>query len=349
MPCRKKKVASAEKPVVRTIMRTYRRPHHKDFSAELEKAWKVAEFACAHKKERISSKHVKQFGLKSAISNQIINKYSQPTIKQVHSVKLIIPNQAIRYDDKRGCVTIVPLRFTFRWKAGEPIIKISQIEIDETMIYLNVCMVRPEEFVQEEYNYVGVDLNCGRGSHIAVMACLVQSEVKMLGKQGPSIRQKYKKKRQAAQKAGNTKMCAEMSGRESKIMRDMDHKISRSIVNYAKEHNCKIVMEDLSGIRNRTQPGKKALNFLVNSWSYYRLQTFVEYKCQAAGVPFCKVDPHYTSQKCSHCGHLGERNRHSFVCGVAGCRSGGRVRHADVNAAWNIAQRGLQQHRGSAR
>ena len=50
------------------------------------------------------------------------------------------------------------------------------------------------------------------------------------------------------------------------------------------------------------------------------------------------VDAAYTSQQCSHCGHVDKRNRPdqaTFSCTLCGF-----AEHADVNAARNIASRG---------
>ena len=85
-------------------------------------------------------------------------------------------------------------------------------------------------------------------------------------------------------------------------MKDLDHKISRAVVrlrrNYALQNKLKIVVEDLKGIRYGSKKGKgsKAKNRVVNSWSFYRLQSFIEYKAKEHNIPFMKINPHAAKQ-----------------------------------------------------
>jgi len=83
-----------------------------------------------------------------------------------------------------------------------------------------------------------------------------------LGKSGPNIRQKYFKKRKAHLVKGNKK---------ERIMKDIDHKISKKIVDYAFKNKLKIVVEDLKGIRKTyiKGNGSKAKNRFANSWSLF--------------------------------------------------------------------------------
>jgi transposase len=57
------------------------------------------------------------------------------------------------------------------------------------------------------------------------------------------------------------------------------------------------------------------------------------------GVAVIHVDPAYTSRQCSACGHTDRRNRPGQA--TFSCTSCGFAEHADVNAARNIAARGI--------
>lgn len=124
-------------------------------------------------------------------------------------------------------------------------------------------------------------------------------------------------------------------------MKDLDHKISRKIVDYALKNKLKIVLENLKGIRigARKGNGSKTGNRFVNSWSFYRLQTYIEYKAKELGIPFEKINPQYTSKECSYCQVIGDRNGDTFICTNRHCKSFKIKRHSDINAAFNIGKR----------
>ena len=77
-----------------------------------------------------------------------------------------------------------------------------------------------------------------------------------------------------------------------------------------------LVVENLKGIRTNAtkKKGLRNVNRFVNSWSFYRLQTFIEYKSKELGIPFEKIKPHYTSQECSYCSIIGDRKGDTFIC-----------------------------------
>ena len=119
-------------------------------------------------------------------------------------------------------------------------------------------------------------------------------------------------------------------------MIDLDHKMSSKLIQFAKENNACIVLEDLSKIRentNKKNKYNKNSKRTVNTWAFYRLQQFILYKAKISGIPVFFIDPKYTSKKCSRCGEIGKRKGKQFYCPICG-----HLEHADVNAAFNIAK-----------
>jgi len=117
--------------------------------------------------------------------------------------------------------------------------------------------------------------------------------------------------------------------------------ISKALVAKAAASCKELALEDLTGIRGANVRHEQRAEH--HSWSFYQLRTFVTYKAAAAGVHVVLVDPAYTSQACSGCGHCERANRRSQ--GFFLCRSCGVTMNADWNGARNIAYRAaVNQH-----
>jgi len=128
-----------------------------------------------------------------------------------------------------------------------------------------------------------------------------------------------------------------LSGKEARFMRDTNHVISRRIIDFAQQTgNPTIALERLDGIRNA--PRRKEQNADANSWAFFQLEQFLQYKADDLGFEIIVVDARYTSQGCSKCGHTQKSNRHGhkFVCKACNYSL-----HADLNAARNIKLRGI--------
>ena len=46
-----------------------------------------------------------------------------------------------------------------------------------------------------------------------------------------------------------------------------------------------------------------------NSWAFYQLRLFIEYKAREAGMPLIIIDPHNTSRECPDCHTISKKNR----------------------------------------
>ncbi|MDO8886409.1 transposase [Candidatus Oleimmundimicrobium sp.] len=295
--------------------------HGRDFTRELGLAFQVAEYAIKNK-DKLSTKYVAHLGLKSVIANQILRKYGRnKKIKVISHIKLAIPSQGIKYNS--GIVNIPSLKLSISFCKSFQ--KINQIEIDDEYAYVSATVEEKPQYTPQKS--IGVDLNTT--GHCAVVAVKETGKIFKLGKKAEHIHKKYKNMRKSLQKRGLYKVVKKIKNREQRIVKDLNHKVSRSIVNLAVKEKGGLKLEKLRDIRKTKS--RKSFKYALNSWSFYQLAKFIEYKALLAGVPITYVEPAYTSKCCSKCGQIGKRNDKHFKC------SCGHVEHADVNAAFNIA------------
>ncbi|MFD8530818.1 RNA-guided endonuclease InsQ/TnpB family protein, partial [Streptosporangium canum] len=125
---------------------------------------------------------------------------------------------------------------------------------------------------------------------------------------------------------------------EARFAATTNHVIAKRIVTEAERTGRGIALEDLQGIRERVRL-RKPQRVTLHSWSFAQLGGFIAYKARRAGIAVIHVDPAYTSRQCSACGHTDRANRPEQA--VFSCTSCGFAEHADVNAARNIAARGV--------
>ncbi|WP_327103610.1 RNA-guided endonuclease InsQ/TnpB family protein [Nonomuraea glycinis] len=126
--------------------------------------------------------------------------------------------------------------------------------------------------------------------------------------------------------------------KEARFAADTNHVIAKRIVTEAQRTGHGIALEDLQGIRDRVRL-RKPQRVTLHTWSFHQFGSFITYKARRAGVVVLHVDPSFTSQQCSRCGHVDRNNRPSQA--TFSCTSCGFAEHADVNAARNIATRGV--------
>jgi putative transposase len=176
------------------------------------------------------------------------------------------------------------------------------------------------------------------------------------------VRDKFSKVRASLQKKASKgtrstrrrarQVLQRLSGRERRYQTWLNHHISKAIVQQAKTLNAMIAVEDLTGIRERTNelPRTKTERRRSNSWAFYQLRLFIFYKAIQAGVEMIALNPAYTSQTCHNCLHIhpeggkSYRSGKSFKCGH--CDWAG---DADLNGSMMIKVLGLSvnQPRGS--
>ena len=146
--------------------------------------------------------------------------------------------------------------------------------------------------------------------------------------------------RRTLQKKGTSsarKLRRKRSKREHRFQADVNHVISKAIVQRAAHSGRAVAIEDLTHLRSRVRLNRSQRR-THSSWSYADLRAKIAYKGAMHGVVVVAVDPRYTSQTCSRCGHCAKANRQSQSSFQ--CTSCGLSLNADVNAALNLRERG---------
>lgn len=139
-----------------------------------------------------------------------------------------------------------------------------------------------------------------------------------------------------------------LEGKERNWVHLQNHIFSKSIIEYAVKNNAGVIqMERLTGFgRNENSEIGSDFKFLLRFWSFFELQTMIEYKAKAVGIEVRYINPYHTSQTCSFCGHYekGQRiNQATFVCKNPECTKGKGKQKSDgyyegINADWNAAR-----------
>jgi IS605 OrfB family transposase len=153
-------------------------------------------------------------------------------------------------------------------------------------------------------------------------------------------RRKFYARRKKLQHFKKKKSVKRTKNKESRWMKDVNHKISRKIVNHAQKLGVATIrVESLEGIRQgttRTSRGACAQknNRATNSWTFYQLTAFITYKAARLGIKVEMVDPAHTSQECPACKHRNKADDRVYVCKDCGWKG-----HRDIVGAINISRR----------
>jgi putative transposase len=195
--------------------------------------------------------------------------------------------------------------------------------------YLLVTCEVEEAVVQDVDDMLGVDLgvtNIASDSDGTIHS----------GRMVNNVRHRHRRLRRKLQKLGTKaarRRLKQLGGQERRFAKDVNHTISKRIVEAAERTKRGIALEELKGIRTRVR-ARRQQRAQLHSWSFYQLRSFISYKAQRAGIPVVLVEPRNTSRRCPVCGHTDKANRpnqstfHCVSCGCAG--------HADTIAAENI-------------
>jgi putative transposase len=225
----------------------------------------VAEFARINKVRLPNTADVKDIRgkLPSTVCKGIMKKYgNQKKIKIVHreNIKLILQGEDIKIHEETNSIWIPCLKLHFENTIPYTFTKINQAEIDKEYIYISVTVPEKPEMIPQ--TYIGVDRNTT--GHVAVTANPDTGKIEKLGKAALHIHRKYSAIRKRLQSAGKFRQLKAVKDRESRIVKDLNHKISRKIVDMAGVQHAALVFEDLGGIR-QTRKQHRSFKYALHS------------------------------------------------------------------------------------
>ena len=315
-----------------------------------ERAWQERNFRQYNLHKLVYYAVREQFGLSAQMTVRCISKVADAYKLDRKTPRSFRETGAIAYDSRilrwkleEQCVSIWTMegRQTIPFTCGDrqrELLEHQQGESDLALIdgefyLLATCDVEAPEPIEYE-EVLGVDLG------IVNIATDSDGE-SYSGAQVNGLRKRHAKLRARLQRKGTKsakRLLKKRRHKEQRFAQNVNHVISKRIVEKAKGTDRAIGLEDLSGIRDRITV-RKSQRRQHHSWAFYDLRQKIEYKAALAGIPVILVDPKNTSRGCPICGCADKRNRASqsafscVRCGFSG--------HADTIAAVNIGRRAV--------
>lgn len=240
-----------------------------------------------------------------------------------------MPCPKIRTNGKWSWVTVKGVgRIRFKG-APEGTVKLLRIVRTARRVKIQFVCEQEVEITPDDRPAIGIDM--GIKSRVAL-----SNGTTFPGVQLDRRELKRRQRRLSKAKRGSRnrrKRKAEMA-REWQRMREREHgalhELTTAIV---RNHSANLAVEDLQ-IGNMVKNRRLSRSITEQQWG--RLMWMLGYKAESAGGRLVRVDPKFTSQDCSRCGH---RGRIGLGVRVYRCGQCGHEQDRDVNAAVNILQR----------
>src|SRR5690606_21276673 len=131
--------------------------------------------------------------------------------------------------------------------------KVNQVELDEEYAYITITLSDSAP-VDNNSKYIGVDLNTT--GHVAVASNSETGKIWKLGKESNCIALKYREIRRKLQRCSKYKKVKQIKNKQQRVIRNLNHHISKKIVQIAKTSNNGIRLEKLTNIRKRAKTAK---------------------------------------------------------------------------------------------
>jgi IS605 OrfB family transposase len=293
-----------------------------------------------------------RFGLSAQMAVRAIGKAVETFRRDKRSCPVFRPDGAMTYDERllgwkgpahvslltlhgREIVAMVygeyQAGFLHRLKG-----QVDLVYLDGTF-YLYATIDVPQDTPIEPTRFLGVDLGIVNIATDSDGNSYTGDEIEAVRQRCNTHRRTY----QSTHTKSAKRRLKKLAGKQARFQRWANHGLAKHLVAYAKDTKAALVLEELTGIRDRIRFRKPQRN-KHNNWSFRQLREFLVYKAQRAGVPLLCVDPRNTSRTCSRCGYVDKRNRRSQA--EFSCLRCGYTANADLNAATILATRGEVTH-----
>ncbi len=256
-------------------------------------------------------------------------------------------NLSIKKDNELS-ITTLGKRIKLQYRSRKPLETYelctqSELSYDKVKgkFYVTFFRVENEKANDEVKDFLGVDLG------IVNLATCSDGEV-ISGEKVETYRKKITARKARLQSKGSRsakRRLKKISKKENNFKKNTNHVISKRLVQKAKALKVGLKLEDLNFKKQVPQKGwtkeQKDNNAKRGKWTFNQLRSMIDYKAKLLGVPVLYINPAYTSQKCSKCGHTHEENR--LTQSEFKCTSCGYSENADLNAAINISRAAVNQ------
>jgi putative transposase len=292
-----------------------------------------------------------KFGLNAQLAIRAISRVVETWKARPESPPEFEPRSAITYDQRilsfkgldRVSISTIKGRLKLRLRIGsyqKEKLEGKKVRGQADLVYRNGCFFlyvvvdAPEEDPFQPVDILGVDFG------------MVNIATDSTGRNWSSekvekVRKKYESLRSRLQVVGTKsakRHLKKLSKKERRFKQDVNHCISKELVNYAKGTSSAIALEDLKGIRKRITVRRNQRS-RYSKWAFSELRRFIEYKATLKGVPVVLVEPKDTSRECPICHYTDKRNR--ATRDVFRCLSCGYTAPADYVGALNIRARAV--------
>lgn len=187
-------------------------------------------------------------------------------------------------------------------------------------LYITYDFPAPKQPTLNPEVVVGVDLGVSVPVYAATnngLARLGRRHFQALGARIRSLQNQVDARRRSIQRGGRVNLSYDtarsghgrkrkllpidkLQGRINKAYTTLNHQLSASVIKFAKDQGAGVIqIEDLETLKEELVG-----TFIGRRWRYHQLQQFLQYKAEETGIELRKVNPKYTSRRCSECGHI---------------------------------------------